>query len=32
MGEVIEVYKAEPVRCAKAVETLVQPQTLGQAF
>jgi hypothetical protein len=32
MGGVIEVYKVEPIRCPRAVETLVQPQTLGQAF
>ena len=32
MGEVMEAYKAEPTRCARVVETLVQPQTLEQAF
>jgi hypothetical protein len=28
MEGVIEVYKAEPIRCLRVVETLVQPQTL----
>jgi len=32
IGGVMEVYKAEPIRCLRAVETLVQPQTLGQVF
>jgi hypothetical protein len=27
MGGVIEVYEVEPIRCLRAVETLVQPQT-----
>ena len=26
MGGVIEVYKVEPIRYARVVETLVQPQ------
>jgi hypothetical protein len=26
MGGVIEVYEAEPIRCPRAAETLVQPQ------
>ena len=29
MGEAIKVYKAKPVRCLGAAETLVQPQTPG---
>jgi len=32
MGGVMEACEAKPVRCARVVETLVQPQTLGQAF
>jgi hypothetical protein len=28
----MEVYKAKPIRCLGVVETLVQPQTLGEAF
>jgi hypothetical protein len=32
MGGAIEVYKVEPIRCPRAVETLVQPQTPRQAF
>jgi hypothetical protein len=32
MGGVIEVYEVEPIRCLRVVETLVQPQTLGQVF
>jgi len=32
MGGVIEVYKAEPIRCSRAAETLVQLQTPRQAF
>jgi hypothetical protein len=27
MEGVIEVYKVEPIRCLRVVETLVQPQT-----
>ena len=32
MGGVIEAYKAEPIRCARVAETLVQLQTPGQVF
>jgi len=28
----MEACKAEPIRCARVVETLVQLQILGQAF
>ena len=27
IGGVIEVCKAEPIRCLRVVETLIQPQT-----
>jgi len=29
IGRAIEAYKAEPIKCLRAVKTLVQPQTLG---
>ena len=32
IGGVIKVCKAKPVRCLRAVETLVQLQILKQAF
>ena len=32
MGKVIKAYKVKPIKCLGAAKTLVQPQTLKQAF